>query len=102
MNLHLLAMLSIVTMVIASVASEPVTYRCNCGEIGTYYNPIYVFRQVMGKYRTCWSPLYFNLYSHWNDEEIVNILASCLSFDVGEGTEKRVHVDFVVLAQEIR
>ena len=68
MNLHLIATLSIVILVMTPTTGQTVHYRCNCGEIGTYYNPIYVFRQVMGKYRTCWSPLYFNLYSHWNDE----------------------------------
>ena len=69
MNLLLpFQIISIFLLVIPPATAQTLNYRCNCGEIGTYYNPIYVFRQVMGKYRTCWSPLFFNSYSHWNDQ----------------------------------
>ena len=62
--------LFLATMLLAcsSLTAQSILYRCNCGEIGTYFNPIYILRQVMGKYRTCWSPLYFQIYSRWNDK----------------------------------
>jgi hypothetical protein len=59
----------LLTLLPGLVFSQGVNYRCNCGEIGTYYNPIYIFRQVMGKYRQCWSPLFFNIGTYWKNSE---------------------------------
>lgn len=68
MKLTVLALV-VLTTVNPPVVLGAVNYRCNCGDFGVYYDPLFILRQALGKFRSCWAPLDLRLKTLWRNEK---------------------------------
>jgi hypothetical protein len=82
-------------LLISSTLTQAVdpNYRCDCGEISYYWNPLLIFRDTLSFFRPNWSPLRLDIQSIWNAPKYPDYFKMDVLF-AGNTKNHLIHLDF--------